>query len=201
MLKLLKVAITGGIAAGKSTVCFLLKAHGAYAVDADSIVHELLNSNQILCKQVIELLGKDILTHNQIDRSKVATKVFDNVDKLKAYEKIIHPYVFKEIEALYQTVESQRSHTLFVVELPLLFEAKAENEFDYIITVAASDEECIKRLEKKGLSRESYEKRKKRLLSLEQKMQKSDFVINNDGSLEDLKEQVDQITKKITITP
>jgi dephospho-CoA kinase len=201
MLKLLKIGVTGGIAAGKSTVCFLFKAHGAYTVDADSIVHELLNSNPSLGKLVIELLGKDILTNNRIDRLKVANKVFDNPEKLFLYERLIHPYVFKEMQELYQTVEEQGKHRLFIVEIPLLFETRVENEFDFIITVTANDEECIKRLERKGLSRESYEKRKKRFLSLEQKIPLSDFVITNNGSLEDLREQVNQIIKKIVQKP
>ena len=97
MLKLKKIAITGGLSAGKTTVCQLFKECGAYVMSADEIVHRLLSPHTRIGQQVIALLGSDILSGAEIDRKKVSEKVFPYPDKLRALERIIHPAVFDEI--------------------------------------------------------------------------------------------------------
>ena len=102
MLTLRRVGITGGLACGKTAVRKVFEELGAYVVDADEIVHKLLSPNTSIGKQVTDLLGKDILTDGQIDRGKIARKVFNDQLLLQALEKIIHPAVMLEIERQYQ---------------------------------------------------------------------------------------------------
>src|SRR5580700_5876146 len=98
MLKTKKIAVTGGLAAGKTTVCQIFKELGAYVVSADEIVHQLLSPGTTVGQQVIKLLGSDIISGQELDRKKIAAKVFFQRDLLHLLEEIIHPAVFDEIE-------------------------------------------------------------------------------------------------------
>jgi len=118
MLKLKKIAITGGLAAGKTTVCQLFRDCGAYVMGADEIVHRLLSPHTRIGQEVIDLLGADILNDSQIDRKKVSEKVFPYPDKIRALERIIHPAVFDEIENEYQQIKKEGKYQLFIAETP-----------------------------------------------------------------------------------
>lgn len=185
-----KVAVTGGIGSGKSTVCSFLKELGACVVNADDLVARLLFPTHSVGQKIIELLGVDVVSGDTLDRKKIAEKVFNDYEKLRALEKIIHPLVFAEIECLYLKEKKEPKHPVFVVEVPLLYELGAEKEYDYVVSVVASEEVCRKRLEKKEHPSTDYDKRMKRQMSPKEKEQKADFIIHNDGSLEELKLRV-----------
>ena len=119
MLTLKKVAITGGLSCGKSSVCRLFKELGAHVVSADEIVHQLLSSTKRLGQQVIELLGDDIVVDGKIDRNIIAKKVFEDKILLHSLEKLIHPVVLNEIEKQYQQISNQGTFPLFIAEIPL----------------------------------------------------------------------------------
>ena len=195
MLKLKKVAVTGGISSGKSLVCQYLSEFGAYVVDADKIVHKLLNPETELGQQVIALLGERILRDNTIDRSRVAKLVFLNPRLLKSLENLLHPPVYEEIDRLYNTIASQKAPPpLFVAEVPLLFETGGDTHFDTTIAVVSVQEQCWERYrDATGNEREDFNRRAACQLPQHLKAEKADIVIHNEGSIELLKEQ----TKKI----
>src|SRR6478672_5591088 len=93
-----KIAVTGGLSSGKSTVCQFFREFGAYVTNADEIVHRLLTPEKSVGQQVINLFSEDILTNGQIDRSKIAEKAFSNPKLLQALEDLVHPIVQHEIE-------------------------------------------------------------------------------------------------------
>jgi len=198
MLELSKIAITGSFGAGKSTVCLVLRALGAFVADADTIVKQLLKASTPLGKQIIKLLGKDILEHDSIDQKKLAEKVFKDREKLKQLEDLLHPYVFKEIEELYENVKKQNHYRFFVVEIPLLFELGKQSEYDYVITVITDSESCKERLKKRGFEPEEYDMRMKRFFSTDEKKEKSHFIIENNGTFEELRKKVEDITYQIS---
>lgn len=194
MLKLKKVAVTGGLSSGKSSVCNCFKELGAYVVSADEIVHQILSPETSVGQKVINLIGQDIVVEGQIDRSQIAKKVFDNPIMLKSLESLLHPAVHNEITRQYEEIEKNRAAPLFVAEVPLLFEAKMEVFFDHTIAVVADPKKCLDRfLAGKRVDRAEFEKRNARQLSMAIKEQKADFVIHNDGTLSDLKSQVKKI--------
>src|ERR1700733_7337913 len=123
MLKLRKIAVTGGLSCGKSSVCRIFKELGATVVSADEIVHQLLSPQVSFGQQVIMLMGPDIVVKGQIDRSRIAKKVFNNRTLLNSLEKILHPAVNNEIENLYQTALAKHKDKIFVAEIPLLYES------------------------------------------------------------------------------
>ena len=190
-----KVAVTGGVCSGKTTVTRLFGQKGAHTVSCDEIVHKLLATDAHCINQTVELLGSDILTNGKIDRAKVAKAVFNNEEKLQALESIIHPLVLGEIEQTYGKVG--KDVFLFVVEVPLLYEAKWESKFDKTIAVVTSDDHAIERYGKKGRTEKDYWSRQSHLIPSREKAMRADYVIFNDGTLDELDSQVDTIVHEL----
>lgn len=200
MLVLKKVAVTGGLACGKSTVCRIFKNLGAHVVSADEVVHLLLSPETNLGKKVIELIGSDILIDHKIDRSKIAKKVFNQPKLLKELEGLLHPLVQEEIEKQYQQALSKHTATLFVAEIPLLFEVGTEHFFDFTIAVLADPEVCLQRFKTStGNDDAEYRRRSEKQLSPEEKVRKADYVIYNNGSLELLQNAVNQLYDQLCV--
>jgi dephospho-CoA kinase len=194
MLTLKKVAIIGTIGSGKSSVCKIFYQLGAYVVEADKIVHELLDKDRSLKQQLIAHFGPDILTNDRIDREKLAN-VFKDDKKLKILEDLVHPKVFEEIERRYQHAKKEQ-RSLFVVEIPLLFECNKEKDFDVIILVKTKPEILQKRLQEHPIKNVSL--RLKRLIPQEIKEKKADIVLENNESFDALEKNVQKLIKQLT---
>lgn len=198
MLELKKVAVTGGLACGKSTVCQFFKELGAYVVSADEIVHQLLSSKTTLSKQIIELIGPDIVANGQIDRSQIAKKVFNQPKLLQKLENLLHPAVYNEIMEQYKRINNNHQFPLFVAEIPLLFESGGETFFDAVVTVIADPAICKARFQKNsGKSADEYEKRSSRQLNTMEKAKRADYTIFNDKGIEELKTAVKAIYNQL----
>lgn len=197
MLKLKKIAITGGVASGKSTVCRFFEELGAYVVNADAIVHELLNPDTDLGQQVIRQLGPEILKNGQISRRIIAEKAFKDPKQLKKLEELLHPAVLRKIEELYTAACNEGSYSSFVVEIPLLFEIGADKFYDVIVAVLTDEANAKKRFEQAGFQKTEYDLRMSRQLKPEQKAAKSHYTIQNNGSLEDLHREVLKLNRII----
>lgn len=191
MLILKKIAVTGGYASGKTTACQILKKYGAYIVDSDAIVHQLLSLDTAIGQQVVKLLGTEIVTGNQINRKKIATIVFSNPHKLKALEVILHPAVQKEIARSFDRVQDFPQYSLFVAEVPLLFEAKMEDDFDLVVAIRTDPQVAQKRLG----NRVEFQRRMAEQLS--DKTEKADFILENNGDLKDLEYQIQKIIPEL----
>ena len=184
---MIKVAITGNIAAGKSELEKQLQNLGYLVFDTDKIAHDcLINDKNI----IVDLFGSEILTNGEISREKLGNIVFNDKEKLQKLNNIIHPEVIKEINTLF---EQYKNENYLFVSIPLLFEAKMENMFDKIIFVYADDAIRLERLMKRNnLNKTDALKRINSQQSQIEKMKKSDYIIRNEGSLEDLKLQINK---------
>jgi len=178
-----KIAVTGGIASGKTSVCRILKNHGAYHLNSDEIVHQLLSEDKSSIDQVVNLLGQEILVDGKIDRKKIAEIVFSNDQKLKALEGILHPKLLKRVSQEYEKVAEGKNYKFFVVELPLVQEIGMETAFDMVIAVVCDESQAIKR---GSLSKEDYMKRMNNQWSVEKKAEFANYVVDNNGSLTEL---------------
>ncbi len=191
--KIKKIAITGTVSAGKSTVCEFLRALGAFVIKADDIVHDLLLKNISIIQKIKEKFSDYVIKSGEIDRKLLAGLVFSNSDKLKSLEEILHPEVLEIIKKTYETIKNSPNYKAFVVEFPLLFEIKFEHFFDQIIFVTAAKEKRKNRFMNKGFSEEQFELRGKRMMDESEKISKSDYIIENNGSLESLNNQIENI--------
>jgi len=201
MLRLRKIAVTGGLASGKTTACQFFKELGAYVVDADAIVHALLDPNTELGRKVIALLGPQIVQDGAISRPAVAKSVFSSPEKLKALEILLHPAVSERVEALYKQASSEGKYTGFVVEIPLLFESGQESFYDAVIAITTDVSLAKKRFAKRGFAESEYEKRMERQMSPSEKAERAHHTLANNGSPEDLQRQIASLYKTLQHPP
>lgn len=199
MLKLKKLAITGGLSSGKTTVCRFFKDLGACVISADEIVHNLLVPDSVIGQKVIQLFGPNIVENNSLNRKKIAQQAFLDVRLLKALEALIHPVVYTEIEKEYQHAKQAGKYPLFIAEIPLLYELFKQDEFDIVITVTANLSICQERFIKQTHQTiREFEQRMAQQIDPENKAKKSDYVIKNNGSLAHLKDQVTKLYSLLT---
>lgn len=195
-----KGAVTGGLSCGKSSVCRFFQELGAYVVSADEIVHELLSFNQEVIREVTKLVGPDILINNQIDRAKLAKKVFKEPLLLQALENILHPVVLEEIKRRYELKQKEGIFSLFIAEIPLLFEIGAEAFFDFTIAVIADVNLSFDRFKTAThYGEKEFREREQRQLRNKEKSEKATYTIYNNGSLKDLQNVVSELYKTILI--
>lgn len=192
-MKLIKVGLTGNIGTGKSTVAKLFQKYGANVLDADKVVHNLLEREDIKSK-LVKKLGSDILTsEGKIDRKRIAQKVFKNRELLKWLENLLHPEVYKEYEKF-----CKEKGGICVLEAALIFEKGNQCRFHKTVVVYAPKEIAKERAIKyRKLTEEEFEKRWNLQMDIEKKKQLADFVINNSGSLEETEKQVKEIIGKL----
>jgi len=185
----LKVGITGNIGSGKSTATRFFAELGVPVFDADSIARELLESNEGVKGKIVKLFGEKILVdHNKIDRKVIAKIVFENLEKKTALENILHPVLVSELE---ERIIGFSPGSYIIFEAPLLYEAKLENRFSYVILVKADQKIAAERAaDKLGIEVVDVLKRLKSQISQNEKEKVADFVISNNGLMEDLKKRV-----------
>lgn len=182
------VGITGGIGSGKSTVSRILRDKGFYFVDLDMISHEVIQDPGIKT-EIFKNFGSEIFDKEEISRKKLGKIVFENKKKLKKLNSIMHPEILKRMR---KKINESKKNLVFV-EIQLLFEVGWENEFDLILLVWADKNTQIKRvLARDKRSENETENIINSQISLDEKIKKSDYVIeNNNDNLEDLKNKMD----------
>jgi dephospho-CoA kinase len=188
VLNLKKVAVTGGLASGKSSLCRILKEFGSFVVDTDQIVHKLFSHNDEYVRKVVSFLGNEIVVKGKVNRKRVAAIVFQNREKLKKLESITHPLVRKELKKLYLEAKKEGNYSLFVVEMPLLFETEDPSWYDATVAV-----QCKKVLAKErfcastGREKKEYDRRMARQLTSREKARRATYCISNNGTLATLR--------------
>ena len=185
------VGLTGGIASGKSTVSNFFKKLGLEVLDADKIVKEVSQKEDNI-NRIVKVFGKNILDDNgKIIREKLREEAFENRELLNKLNEIIHPQV---IEIFVKKKEETSEDSIVIFDIPLLYEAEMENLCDKIIVVYIKREQQIERvIERDKNTRELAEKIIDAQMPLEEKAKRADIVINNNSTLEDLKNQVNVI--------
>jgi len=188
------VVLTGSVGTGKSTVTKFFRQLGAYIIDWDELAREVTRPHLRAWKEIVEYFGKSILNEDlTINRQKLAEIAFSDKEKVAKLNQIVHPEVFKEDERITNEIKSLDPDALIIKDIPLLFELTRPVYVDKVVVVSASEQTQLRRLEEKGMSREDAQSRIKSQLPLEEKIKSADFVINNDGPLEETKKQVEEI--------
>ena len=188
------VGLTGSVGTGKSTVTNFFRELGAYVIDWDELAREVVRPHSRAWKAIVEYFGMDVLNEDlTINRQKLANIVFTEKGKVTKLNQIVHPEVFKEDERIMSKIKNHDPDALVVKDIPLLFERTHPIFTDRTVVVSASEETQLKRLEEKGMSRDDAQNRIRSQLPLEEKIKSADFVINNNGPLEETKRQVEEI--------
>jgi dephospho-CoA kinase len=188
------VGLTGGVGTGKSTVAGYFKELGAYVVDFDELAREVIRPRAKAWKDIVGHFGKGILNDDlTVNRRKLAEIVFCDSKELAKLNEIVHPEVFREDEKITKQITKADSGALIVKDVPLFFEIGRRPRVDKVVVVSASEQTRLRRLEAKGISRRDAENRIRSQLSLEEKVKLADFAIDNDGSHEETRRQVEEI--------
>jgi len=188
------VGLTGSVGTGKSTVTNFFRELGAYIINWDELAREVTHPHLNAWGEIVEYFGKNVLNEDlTINRQKLAELVFSDREMLKRLNQIIHPEVFKEDERITNEIKNRDTHALIIKDIPLLFEVAPPIVVDKIVVVSASEQTQLRRLEEKGMRLEDAQNRIKSQLPLKEKIKSADFVINNDGPLEETKKQVEEI--------
>ena len=192
---MLRVGLTGNYGMGKSIVLAQFENLGAITLDADEIVEDLLSQQEVL-EKIRGILGSTVFDEEgRLNKKKVADLIFKN-DILKgSLEDFLHPLVFRRIENFLKNVHDNEA--VVVIEVPLLFERGYDKGFDRTVTVFTEVETALHRLEKNGVARDRAMQRLRSQLPVEEKMNKSDFLINNNETPDKTMTQVTAIYKKL----
>lgn len=188
----LTIGLTGGIAAGKSEALAAFGRLGAATISSDAVVHELLDSEPLLGR-LSERWGAEIAPEGRIDRTKIGEIVFADPEQLKWLEAQIHPLVGERIGRWLASLDENVE--VAVVEVPLLFESEMESVFDTTLAVVASDDVRRTRAEARGHA--LVGEREARQLAQEEKATRAEYVIENDGTLEDLEQRLSALIAKL----
>ncbi len=197
--KKLVLGITGSFGSGKSTVAGMFKNFGAEVLDADKIAHQVISPGRAAYKKIVSLFGNGILKKNsEIRRDKLAKRVFGEKNLLKRLGRIIHPQV---IRIMRERIKKSPKK-IIVLDVPLLIEAHLDDLTDKIIVVTAAQERQLVRLKQKThLSRLDILKRIRAQMPILDKVRMADFVIDNNGTIGQTKQQVEVILGKMGILP
>jgi dephospho-CoA kinase len=187
---MLVVGLTGGIGSGKSLAAQFFAELGALVIDADQLARDAIERGSDGFDELITTFGDSILSNGLVDRRALGELVFRDVDAKKKLEAIIHPIVRREFEEAVQSLERDQ---ILIYEIPLLFETKAMERFDYIVTVEADMQLRKERLLKKGLRNSEVESRIAAQASREERVSIADQVFENNGSEDELLRSVENL--------
>ena len=189
------VAVTGPFASGKSTlVRFLDELPGVQTASADEIVHHLLKNDHRTVSRVTERFGEEVRGPEGVDRKALGRKVFGDAGALRDLEEILHPLVQSETD---RRIEASGAR-IFVVEIPLLFEAGRGEDFDFTVAVTVPEERRRAWAEERGLDEAALRGIEMRQYSGEEKAGHADLVVQNDGDLDKLREQAEGLGRIIS---
>lgn len=194
-----RIALTGNIGCGKSTVGRMFEEMGARVLDADRIIHSFYREGHPVMLEVVRIFGKEILDgEGNINKKKLAQLVFSDREKLRRLESITHRALYRELERIYKTLEPGE---IVIVEASLFIEKGTHKDYDKTVVVFAPYKVCKDRALRKGFSEEDFKRRWENQMPIEEKVKYADYVIDNSGSLENTRAQVESVFEKIRRDP
>jgi dephospho-CoA kinase len=208
---MLKVGLTGGIAAGKSVVGEMFVALGAHLVQADRIAHSLMQPGEAVYNEVVRHFGREILNRDlSINRAKLAEAAFgsgpdaegNRASRIEELNRIVHPVVIRSQDEWMQEMGRQDPHAVAIVEAALILEAGVGDHFDRLIVVTCAAEQRVTRFAARQkidleAARKEVVRRMAAQLSDEEKIKAAHYLIDNSGALDQTREQVRQVWQKL----
>ena len=197
---MIKIGLTGGIATGKSSVGRMFAELGVHTIDADEIAHDLMRPGEKIYDEIVRRFGAEILSADKtVDRGRLAELAFDS-KRPRIYElnSLIHPGVIERYQKWMEEIGRREPEAIVMLEAALLLEAGLRRSFDKVIVVSCKPQQRIERWEKRlkvdaETARHEVTRRMRAQAPDEAKIQAADFVVDNSGSVEDTRKQVQKI--------
>jgi len=196
---MLIVGLTGGVASGKTAVSQVLGEEGAYIIDADQIARELVQPHKPAWNEIIRAFGKEILQEDRsVDRKELADKIFADPEQRKVLNQILHPRIKEEIARRAREIGQKNPEAIVVIDAPLLVELGMHHNVDRLIVVTSTQTQQMERLKKRdGRSPEEALRLLSSQMPVEEKEKLADFVVRNEGSLEEMKKRAKEVFKEL----
>ena len=193
-----RIALTGGIATGKSHVRAEFEKLGVPTIDSDLLARDAVAPGSAGLAAVVERFGRDVLTATgALDRQKLGEIVFADAGARRDLESIVHPEVRRATEAWFATLDA--AHEFAIADIPLLYEVGRERDFDEVIVVACDPDTQVRRVMKRdGLPEPQARQRVAAQLPIDDKVRRADYVIRTDGTLEETARQVREVWERLS---
>jgi dephospho-CoA kinase len=193
------LGVTGGIATGKTTVVNILKEKGASVIDFDLLARRVVEPDKPAWKNIVAYFGRQVLQEDRtLDRKKLADIAFKDMEKRKKIEGFTHPEIYGEFIRELTEITARTPEAIILVDIPLLIELNFQYLFHKLLVVYTPEEQqCGRLMERDGISRDDAAGRLKSQLPIEEKVGYADFVIRNEGSLDETRKQVDDLWEKL----
>jgi len=186
------IALTGGIATGKSTVASLMALNGMRVIDADTISHTILDQNS---SWVADTFGPQYIKNNKVDRTSLGTLIFSDSKNKKILEEFLHPKIRDEIEK--QSVKQDGFNFPYLIDIPLFFENDAYEIQDSVVVYTPSDIQLERFINRNKYSKEESLRRIASQMPIDEKKQRATWVIDNSKDLKHLQQEVEDFVAKI----
>ncbi|MDD7581324.1 dephospho-CoA kinase [Corynebacterium sp. 32222D000AT] len=191
------VGLTGGIGSGKSTVAKMLEEAGATVVDADQIARDIMEPGRPALQDAAYAFGSDILNPDgSLDRGKLAERAFASREATDKLNRITHPRIGEQTRKAFRKAR-ERGDEVVVYDMPLLVDKGLDKDMDLVLVVDVEPEERVNRLVGRGLTADDARARIKAQIPDDKRRAAADIVIDNNGSLEDLRERVEAIRERV----
>jgi dephospho-CoA kinase len=194
----MRIALTGGIATGKSHVRSQFEALGVPTIDSDTLARDAVAPGTDGLAAVVQRFGAGVLdASGALDRRKLASIVFADPDARLALEQIVHPRVRAEIDAFFESLDPDK-HRLAIADIPLLYEVGRDRDFDLVIVAAAPPDVQVERVTRRDhVTVAEARQRLSAQMPIEEKVRRADYVIDTAGSMADTNRQVAEILRQI----
>ncbi|QOY52065.1 dephospho-CoA kinase [Candidatus Sulfurimonas baltica] len=186
------IALTGGIATGKSTVASLLALNGMRVIDADSISHEILDASSSWVK---ENFGDEYVNGSKVDRAKLGSLVFSNADAKKKLEEFLHPKIRAEIES--RSIKQDSFKFPYLIDIPLFFENGAYDIKESVVVYTPSDIQLERFMKRNGYSKDESLRRIASQMPIDEKKKRATWVIDNSKNLKHLQQECEKFVDMI----
>jgi len=187
------IALTGGISTGKSTASNILKLYGFKVIDADEISHKILDEES---EKIIEIFGDEYVKNGKVDRKKLGGVIFNDKDKKKKLESLLHPLIRKEIEK--RAAKSEEQGVPYFIDIPLFYETNAYNIKNVLVVYATKELQLERLVKRDGFSYEDANSRIDSQISIEEKKKLATYVVDNTKDLGHLTNELENFRRKIS---
>ena len=189
------IGVTGTVGSGKTTVSAMLRKEGQEVIDLDKIAKEIVRQERII-SDIQKAFGGSYIIDGEIDIEGVGRLVFHDKEAREKLESILHPLIDAEMHSRVKRLQAQGRKTV-IIDGPLIFEKGLDKELDKTVVVSGKTATIKTRLKKRGMDEEDAGRRMAAQMPLEEKEVRADYVIRNDGTMEDLENEVGNLLKQI----